>query len=491
MRQHLAKLLFSSTLLSGCSLIYDTSELPRIDAPPPDQPIDAPPPDMPFDANVTMFSLTGAAPSVLVEGQGDGGSRKAVLVLTGESFAMSASPMVSLSAVPSADDAAPPPPAFNATVHNDQIVVSGDGTLLAVPVTLAVDETATDTLPLVITLVQTGPDGPITRVLSDAVSLRRLPELNDGDPLLASGFPGAERVFSKVSLTAGTIKGVTPASAEPVLIRSTSSITVAGAATINVNAPNVNSSGTDRKLPGPAGGSGGVGGGALGGNGGPGTGPTMSGEGANGGFIGDTPLKSMTSLSNNRSSGGGGGSGALGGGDGGGGGGSIKLLADGDLTIPGATARGAAGVNGGGSGSGGFVLLRAGGALSVAGAVNVSGGTTAAAGRARFDAGGTASYGGGVAYRGPAFVAAPAIVTSARPTLQVIGEASASIGYYLEGGGLPPTAILTAVLGAGPTGLTLGADLQPGLNQVCLLVDGAERTSDTKNCIDLAYVPAP
>ncbi|MDX2089273.1 MAG: hypothetical protein SFX73_15565, partial [Kofleriaceae bacterium] len=43
MRQHLANVILASTTLSGCSLLYDTNELPSIDAPI-DAAIDMPPP---------------------------------------------------------------------------------------------------------------------------------------------------------------------------------------------------------------------------------------------------------------------------------------------------------------------------------------------------------------------------------------------------------------------------------------------------------------
>src|SRR5690349_12925147 len=78
MGQHLAKLgtLF---LVGGCSLIYNPDKLPD------QKPIDAAPDSM-IDANPAAVAIDSVYPSEILEGVGTGGSRKAVIVLTGHQF---------------------------------------------------------------------------------------------------------------------------------------------------------------------------------------------------------------------------------------------------------------------------------------------------------------------------------------------------------------------------------------------------------------------
>src|SRR5258705_560618 len=86
MRPFLAAALASSGL-AGCSLIYNPNNLPgvpseagiSIDAPP-DAPPDA---EIVLDADPTMLVLNTIAPSSIDEGQGDGGSRPALIVIGG------------------------------------------------------------------------------------------------------------------------------------------------------------------------------------------------------------------------------------------------------------------------------------------------------------------------------------------------------------------------------------------------------------------------
>src|SRR6185503_4497383 len=84
MRQHLG-FAIASTALAGCSLIYNPNNLP---GPPSEAGIDAPPDAPPdaeiiLDADPTKLELVEIAPSTIDEGQGDGGSRPALVVIGG------------------------------------------------------------------------------------------------------------------------------------------------------------------------------------------------------------------------------------------------------------------------------------------------------------------------------------------------------------------------------------------------------------------------
>jgi hypothetical protein len=510
MRQHLATL-FASSMLAGCSFLYDTSDLPNIDAPPPDMPIDAPPPDMPIDADPSMLFVSGVTPSVIVEGQGarDGegqplGSRPAVLLLEGSNFVKTGTTVTVQAA---ADETMHP----TIVVDNDAIVVDITHTHLAVPVRIDVDPTigtTSEQIDLDIVVKQTV-GGTFERPLVGALKLQALPELT---AVPAGGFTGSDTapVFSSISLTTGTFS-VAAGQTLPVRIRSMSFANIA--IPIDVSASNA--------TPGPAGGSGGTPGGS-GGAGGPGGGPTgFAGTGGatgspgmpggDGGFGGVAHVPTLAGAANlNRSSGGGGGGGGMviggtlgaSGGAGGGGGGSIQLRADGDLhvgsTISATGAAGAAGSNGlsnggdGGDGTGGVVVLQAGGKLTVDGAVSVAGGADAPAGTVRFDAVDTSFTTG---YRGPAFVDVPLIATTSRPTISVIGKANSDFSYYIAGasGG---TDLVPGHFGSDGNPsivyqFTLAEDLEPGVNRICVLVPDAAKGSDTETCASVAYLVAP
>src|SRR5688572_14591868 len=86
MRQRLVALVLSMPLVGACSIVYNPNNLP---GPPPEAgPIDAPPADAEIilDTNPNALSLESVEPSVLVEGQGDGGSYATILVIHGEQF---------------------------------------------------------------------------------------------------------------------------------------------------------------------------------------------------------------------------------------------------------------------------------------------------------------------------------------------------------------------------------------------------------------------
>lgn len=482
MRQHLANLALAASASGavGCSLLYNPSNLPpQADA--------APDAEVLVDADPGMLTLTGASPAILLEGTGANGSRSAVLVIEGGNMVQDGA-MVSIS------------PAAGATktpmvmVDNTQIVVEGNGMRLAVPVTLPVDMALgpADTIPLDITVTQLAAGAPIAKKLTGKLSIKGLAEL---DTMAAQTF-GAVNEFSFVNLKAGATVNVMANLTAPVVIHSTSSLTIASSITINVSASG--------QTPGPAGGRGGdpgPGGLLNGSKGGEGGGPAKGlPSGGGGGF---SAPEGLTSLDNpNRSSGGAGGDGmSLGaaGGAGGGGGGSIALVADGDLVAGAINAKGdpgtsPSGANAGGGGSGGVVYVRAGRNLAL-GAVDVSPGGNGQAGRARYDAGGTATVATATMFRGPAFVAPPLITKEERPTIAVVGAPLKPFQFYwtddtgqqIQGPfnqTFPGNGMATLAFPSGP-------GLYRGRNSLCLLVAGADATSNTRSCIDIAYLYAP
>jgi len=482
MRHALANVFLVSTL-GGCSLVYNPSNIPTPDpdARPSDAMADA---EVIVDADPTMLTLEAVSPTILVEGQGVGGSRPALVVVHGHHIVQE-NTTVTITAA--AGEKRTP----MVMVDNEALQTDGNGRRLAIPVTVPVDETlgAGETISLDVTVTHEGSLGPVTQTLPGALMLRGLAEL-DGDA--PAGLPAGVSEFSRVNITGGTLVAAAGAAA-PVRIRSTSSLTIATESSVNVSAAG--------PTPGPGGGRGGNGGagGLLDGDPGKaGEGPAAGQtSGANAGYVGNSQL---TTLDNpNRSSGGAGGNGAIlgaRGGNGGGGGGSIELTAAGDLSIVNLAARGAAGessgvANPGGGGSGGIVLLRAGGTLT-AGTIDVGG--QPIAGRVRFDAGGAATLQNQEAhYRGPMFASVPLITTQARPQITVTGGALTGFRYYIvsEDGADVRGPFDDTVANNGMKTLTLAGELFPGLNELCLLVEGATATSDTRTCIHVVHLYRP
>src|SRR4051812_22303668 len=90
MRHYVATLGLVLLVGGACSLIYNQSNIKVpadatifMDAPVDAKigPMDAP--EMIFDANPSLLALTAVEPASIMEGQGDDGSRKGVLVVTG------------------------------------------------------------------------------------------------------------------------------------------------------------------------------------------------------------------------------------------------------------------------------------------------------------------------------------------------------------------------------------------------------------------------
>jgi hypothetical protein len=481
MRHALANVLFASTL-GGCSLVYNPSNIPLVD--PDAQPVDAmADAEVVFDADPTMLTLEAVWPKTLVEGQGDGGSRPALLVIQGHHMVPEET-SVTLSVSDGEKRT------VNVLVDNAALQIDANGRRLAIPVTVPVDEElgAGETVTLDVTVTQDGTFGPVSKTLEGALVLRGLAELDGNAP---GGFPAGISEFSRVHITSGTLVAASGATS-PVRIRSRSSLTIDTQSSANVSAVG--------QSPGPGGGAGGMGGagGLLSGSAGKAGGGPAPGQtsGANASYIGDSQL---TTLDNpNRSSGGAGGNGALlgqRGGNGGGGGGSIELTAAGDLTIKDVLARGAAGesrgvANVGGGGSGGIVFLRAGGAVT-AGTIDVGGHPTP--GRVRIDAGTSVTVAQEGYYRGPMFVSVPLITTEQRPQITVSGGPLTGFRYFIvsEDGADVRGPFDETIANNGLKTLSLAADLYPGLNELCLLVEGAIATSDTRTCIHVAHLYRP
>ncbi len=473
-------------------MIYNTGKIPPQQA---DAMIDSP-------IDPSMLKLSGVSPSTIYEGQGDGGSRQAVLVIEGMNIVPGATVMITGAA--------------NVAVDNSHVVVSHNGSYLAVPVTVSVDSTLASTMTksLVVQVSQSNVTATTT-----GLTLQGLDELTT-----VTATPAA--VYSKIALSTDFTLPATSAST-PFVLRSMSSITVMAITAHGGNASGANAGmagaganpggiqvvdgvgagggkhGTNANfnLLGASGGDGGGGGfAAVGGTGG------GTGGGAGGIMNGDDAI--ATYAMNTPSGGGGGGQntatlGTGGTGGGGGGGGSIvELTAGGDLmcgAIDVAGGTGAAGPSGGGGGggAGGVIVLRSGGALTAgmlsasggsggAGAANGQGnGGTGSSGRIRWDnAAVTSVIASPAAVRGPAFVSPPLILTGL-PMLSLVGAPGRALTIYVNGQNATGI-MLDATSGTA----TVSAPLVVGFNTVCAVVaNGKTSSSESKDCIDLAYLP--
>ena len=480
-----------ASALGGCSLIYNPNNLPDS----PDEAGVKHDAEVILDADPSKISLTSVAPAAIDEGAGVGGSRPALLNVTGTQIVPGAQVSVARS-----DGMA-----TTAVVDNTQATVADDGFMITVPVTIGID---TDLGPskthhaYTLDVTVTNPGG-FKETVAGMVTVTGYDEL-DTVPLISG-------TYSRVKFAGNYMA---PTGADPVVIHSTSNI-VLTSGTYSVDASG--------RTGGPAGGTGGAN--SLGGDAGTGPSPgkgaggggsfgTAGGAGTNGAStpVGDAALHRLTAP--NRSSGGAGGSNGIGtGGVGGGGGGSLELTAAGDLTVDkvtslggNATAHGGGlGPTDGGGGSGGAILLRTGGKL-VQTSVLVTGGTTPGTsagkggeGRVRFDAAvaGDTLAGPTSVYRGPQFLAGtPLIVRDKAPTITVTCQSNEKFNYYIYDERLnviEPDAQPTCGLG-GTADLDLsarGTPLGRGVNQFCLLVLGGVRTpvnEEDRNCINIAFL---
>jgi hypothetical protein len=523
MRPSLAVALASSAL-AGCSLLYNPNNLPGvpseagIDARP-DAPPDA---EIILDADPTMLVLDSIAPSSIDEGQGDGGSRPALIVIGGHQIIDN-----NTSVQITADSG-------TAMLTLGTPVIAKNGNWIAVPVTAHVDPALTkaSTRSLTVTVTQTLPpelgggtksgslSGKLTLIGHDELDATKLP-MTDGK----IDSPKLDKLYSKVA-----ISGLNPArfgGNDRAIVTSVSGITMMD---LEANG----ASGGNSAVAGEAGGCGGgapgasspcvaIGGGAgmtsalLGIGGGGGGGFAIDGVkggdggGGNGGAGGaHTGDDLIVSYNENRPGGGGGGGPTLAlvaGGGGAASGGSIELTARGDISVGKITANGGAGqtsalAGGGGGGAGGLVMVRAGGMLTI-GAVSVSGGGggpgsgnanggAGAGGRVRWEAqtatAPTVAAGSRSVHRGPAFVLTMQVFRITDPTISVIGTPGDRFDVSVENEGTvypgPSTTIADTGIGV------FGPPLHQGLNHVCILLDGGKpKTSEAEKCVDVAFLP--
>ena len=515
MGQHLVLrvLLTATVALGGCSLIYNPNNLPEVA----DAAVDAPVLD------ACLLELTSVGPTMVYEGQGDGGSRPAVLVIGGKNIASDA--LLDIR-----------PAAGAATFTTDRPTVAGDFQWLSVSMTIPVDTNLSADVPLDITVTQMCNGVQFAQTLSAKLTLRGLKELDSNTPGLGDTAL-LNPLYSKIDLSGANL--VTWTGSERVELRATSSIVVAGLQADG--GPGAQSTpgaagpggcpGGDSATAGDCTGGGGAGASTTlnaGGGGGAGfasTGIAGSAVGQAGGGMAGKVSGSPTiatydgfagSSANKASGGGGGGAIVLGnGGGGGGGGGTIELTAGGDVQVTGKiTALGGPGAPGngqgaGGGGAGGVVMLRAGRTLTVGSAapsIDVKGGAGGTSNSGLAGAGGAGSEGRirwdapagnpaptaaapAVPHRGPAFdPATPAIMRTARATFSMTGSTNDSFDVSV----VDHDEIQH--LGAKETfsndAARFEVTLSPGHNLVCITLEGGQRGKpEADKCIEVAYLP--
>jgi hypothetical protein len=431
--------------------------------------------------------VSDVTPTVLSEGMGAGGSRPALIVISGQNL-VNANTVVTITAA----EGATRTPMIE--IDPATVEVGTSGTYLAVPVTLPVDAAlpANEMITLDVTIEQDCPGDRVSGKVLGKLALKGLDELTDAS---AGPLQGGLREFSQIDVPTAQL---VPAAGQtmPIVLRSMSSARITRSLALDAVG----------RTGGPAGGTGGAGGVGMGGLGAPGTGPSPgTSSGTPGGFdMTDPGLNTLNPP--NRSSGGAGGNAAIigNGGNGGGGGGSIEISAGGDLEVGAISARGAAGAAGsaggsaGGGGSGGVIFLRAGGVLT-AGNIDVRGGGAGgpgagAPGRARYDAGGTATVSPGELganhLRGPMFSERPFAVRTTRPELTILAKPLANFKYFVFTREGEASSLSTVLVGASGTArVMLSSDLSPGLNQICLITESGTQSSETSNCAHIAYLP--
>lgn len=482
MRQHLAKL-SSMFLVGGCSLLYNPDRIgPGTDAKVYE---DAPPVDV--DPNSLMITSVDSPP--LVEGQGDEGSRPAVLVLRGANITQDATVSIESASEP-----------VNIELVGEP-VISNQGDMIAIAVIARVDKDlpAGTTRDLVVKVSQPLLLGGVAEQHA-MWQLKGLDELEGATGTIDTAAP---REYSRVDVQTLTYSGT-----GRVIVRATASIKVA-------NAINVSANGT---VPGPGGG---MGGGPEGDGKGPGYGKkgvAGSKGGGGGGFViagedGGSNIGSggamtgdrlITSYATNASSGGGGANST-----GGAGGGTLELTAGGNLTVSGAiSSKGSNGAGGllaagAGGGSGGVVVLRSGATATVAG-IDLDGGAggkgtlqlgagdggAGRQGRARIDA--VEIVGDmGPAHRGIMFDAiTPVITRDSMLNVRVLGSSGDRFDIQRASTSFAPIGEKTTIDFGGAAELEPTVMLDPGFNRVCFIPESSGLGNpESRNCFDVAFVP--
>ena len=515
-------LLLGTTLLGGCSFIFNPDHINRdIDAhlqDGADAGLDA---HVTLDADPTMLTLLNVAPSVVYEGQGapNSNSRPVLVVIGGRNITDSFNLDVATT------------PANNPDIIVGTAQRSHSGDYIVVPISMKVSATATGSVPLTFTVREAG--APTQTI--GGVSLTYLPELHGANadfkgPITLT-LPLADR-YSEVIGGAVTIAGD---KTKPVIIHSMSSITL-GSLSADGSAGG-QSSAAGAAGPGGCGGGaqGAVGGCALGGGS-----TTASGGGGGGGGYGSVGLQNSAGggvahgnpqivsyagtlgdgTDVNQSSGGAGGTISAGlftsAGAGGGGGGTVELAANGDITITGVSANGGTGgaaqsvavvggaAGGGGGGSGGVVVLRSssgtisassvtanfgmGGALGGIGTNGGNGGV----GRVRLDTPqATPPTSTPPAHRVLSFASDTTTTTNLlKPMLHVYGQTNDIVDFYaIDGAGAdhngePMNVTLTA------SDMMIQPTLLDGYNRLCATFHpGVRHDALAETCIEIVYLP--
>jgi len=140
----------------GCSIIYNPDNIPsKQDA------FVAP------DANPSNLMLSDVGPTEILEGQGDGGSRAAVLVIHGENLVAGAQVDIMAATTVHVD------------VDNTKVQVSAGGLFLAVPITAHVDDGLADGMmvPLTVKVTQPVPGAGMVSKTIDGLMLHGLDTL--------------------------------------------------------------------------------------------------------------------------------------------------------------------------------------------------------------------------------------------------------------------------------------------------------------------------
>ena len=476
MRHRLAALYFLLTA-TGCSLLYNPSNLPSDP--------NADDGDAGVDADFTMFEIDDVGPHVLLEGQGIGGSRPAILTLSGRGFVEGA--QVEL--------VAPGGEPVRFVVDNLNLVVGSRGDVLAVPVVLPVDAgRGLAMVPMTIRVSQ----GAVTKLLEGKLAIRNLNELGD---VAVTDSAALDALYSRIDHPTLITFAVTP-NKPPAVFRAVSSI-VFGDITANATASAAGPGGSIGGAVGASGGGSGGGqpGSVSGGAGGAGfasVGEVGAGVGGAGGVeIGERLIQSYLT---NHGSGGGGGSGSVGGG----GGGTIEITAGGTvrvgrIEVNGANAA-AGGVSGGGGGAGGVVVIRAGSIAELAGAITANAG----AGSTGTGLAGGAGRSGRIRIDVPLLIGTPQITPPAHLGVSLDPTLARATGNVLQPivshGTLDDTFNVFVLDAAGTitsqTEASFGAAtinispmLSAGYNRVCVTANTSATLDEATNCIDLAYLP--
>ncbi|MDQ3337168.1 MAG: hypothetical protein M4D80_18555 [Myxococcota bacterium] len=477
MRQHLVTLLWASAL-SGCSLIYNPSNIDKNQMPP-DAAI--------ADANPALIKLKEVKSPPLLEGAGQGGSAPAILVVFGEHI----TPSAVVTIVPRTN------PMSQVAIEVSNVSIAADGNSIGALVKAAymegVDQTgpnASGVLKLDVIVTQ---DGASPQMIE--WDYKPLDELAPG----VQPAPAAGTMFSHVDVTNVDFTGTNKA-----IVQAVGDIKISGRVTANANGNTAGAGGCNGGAAGQPGQCFG-GGKAAGGGGGFGA-PGIAGNANTAGAVSGDPLITIydgAGMAMNRGGGGAGGDGV----EGGGGGGVIELTAGGAITVENIQAKGgtngtASVTRGAGGGAGGTVVLRAGGQLShpamldigggaggAGGALNISPGGAGGVGRWRFDAAAVARTAPAPApRRGPMIVRPPnPIFEDKNATLMITGENGVEITIITRYADNTSTTDTTTLIGD-PS--SYEAVLRIGINTVCVLVPGGSFADDeAKNCVDVAFIP--